>query len=188
MQPSPFGTPGMKAHGPPAHLIVDHAHDGVPQLLTAIGPKLTTSRAVAEQLLDMVCLRLGRPTKPCETARRPLAAAPPEDVTMTVARALAGDRAGLPDDVVTHLVRSHGAGYDALIDVVRREPALAARVEDGSPVIAAQLHRAAQQEMAGSADDLINGRTELGATAHSTSRAHAAAESALAAAAARPIS
>ncbi len=180
MQPLPHGAPGTKAHGPPEHLIVDHSRDGVPQLLTAIGPKLTTSRTIAEQLADIVCERIGRATKPCETATRMLASAPADDVAIAIARALAGDCAGLPEDVVTHLVRSYGAEFDSLIRKVRDHPALGARVEEDSPVIAAQLARAVSGEMAAAVEDLINRRTELGSTARATARSHAAAADALA--------
>jgi len=185
MQPLPHGAPGAKAHGPPEHTIIDHARAGVPPLLTAIGPKLTTSRAIAEELIDIVCARLGRAMKPCETATRPLASAPTDDVAMLIGRALAGDRAGMPEDVVTHLVRSYGADYEGLIGMVRAEPALGTRIEEGSPVIAAQFARAVRSEMAASADDLVSRRTELASTARATVRSRAAAAAALAAAAPR---
>ena len=170
MQPLPHGAPGAK-HGPPEHSIIDHARDGAPQLLTAIGPKFTTSRAVAQELVDLVAARVGKATRSCETATRPLASAPADDVAITIARALAGDRAGIPDDMVTHLVRSYGAGYDALLALVRERSVLGARIESDSPVIAAQLEHAVRNEMAMRADDLVDRRTELGATARATSRA-----------------
>lgn len=179
MQPLPHGAPGAKGHGPPEHRIIDHARDGTPQLLTAIGPKLTTSRAVAEELIDRVCARIGRATKPCETATRLLASAPAEDVEKAIARALAADRAGMPEDVVTHLVRSYGAGYTALVAMVAATPALGERVADGSPVIAAQLAHAVDNEMAMTAEDIVERRTELGSTARSAPRAHIAAREAI---------
>lgn len=167
--------PLHELHGPPAHLIVDHARDGAPQLLTAIGPKLTTSRAIAERLVDVVCARVGRTVKPCETATRLLASAPAEDVANLMVRVLAGDRAGLPDDVATHLVRSYGAGYDAIVAMVRERPALGERTEPGSPVIAAQMEYGVREEMAMRPEDLVYRRTELGSTARATARATAAA-------------
>ncbi|MDQ2766593.1 MAG: FAD-dependent oxidoreductase, partial [Gemmatimonadota bacterium] len=176
MQPSPHGTADTKAHGPPDHLIVDHARDGVPQLLTAIGPKLTTSRAMAEQLIDIVATRVPRTTAPCDTASQPLVSAPGDDVTATVASALRDERAGLPDDVVAHLVRWYGSnGYDAIVRLVREEPALGARVEEGAPVINAQLRYGARVEGATSVEDLIDRRTELGGTARGGARARVAA-------------
>lgn len=178
MQPLPHGAPGAKTHGPPEHTIIDHANNGTPQLLTATGPKLTTSRAIAEELVDLVSARSGRTTRPCETATKPLASTPPGDVAIAVARALAADRAGMPDDVVTHLVRSYGAGYDALLAMVREQPELGARIEEGSPVVAAQLAYALDNEMAMTPDDLIERRTELGPTARATHRSREAVRAA----------
>jgi len=171
--------PDLPGHGPPEHRIVDHAHDGVPQLLTAIGPKLTTSRAVAEELIDRACARLTLPCRPSETAKRPLASAPAEDCSTLVARALAANHAGLPEDVLTHLVRSYGADHQALLAMARDEPALAQRVESRSPVIAAELAYGAREEMAMRAEDLVYRRTELASTAHATPHAASVAEAQL---------
>lgn len=178
MQPLPHGAPGAKAHGPPEHTIFDHARDGTPQLLTAISPKLTTSRAIAEELVDAASARIGRTTRRCETATRKLASAPPEDVPIAIARALAADRAGMPDDVVTHLVRSYGVGYAALLALVKAKPEVGVRVESDSPVIEAQLLHARENEMAMRAEDLIDRRTELGPTARVSAQSRARAEGA----------
>ncbi|HEY7861213.1 MAG TPA: glycerol-3-phosphate dehydrogenase/oxidase [Gemmatimonadaceae bacterium] len=167
--------PPHDAQGPPRHLIVDHARDDTPQLLSAVGPKLTTSRAIAEKLVDMVGARVGRIVRSCETATRLLASAPSEDVATLVTRALARDGAGLPDDVVTHLVRSYGSGYEAIMAMVRERPGLGERVDASSPVIAAQLEYGVREEMAFRADDLLSRRTELGQTARATARARAIA-------------
>ena len=66
------------------------------------------ARAIAAQLVDIACTRVRASSKPCETATRLLESAPEGDVEAFVARALAGERAGLPDDVVTHLARWFG--------------------------------------------------------------------------------
>jgi glycerol-3-phosphate dehydrogenase len=178
MQPSPHGVAGTKAHGPPEHLIIDHARSGVPQLLTAIGPKLTTSRATAERLIDIVATRVRRTLEPCDTATEPLISAPSDDVTAVIASALRDDRAGLPSDVIEHLVRWYGSGggYGEILRMVREEPSLGARVEEGAPVIAAQLRYAARAGGATSTEDLLDRRTELGATARVGSRARVAAQ------------
>jgi glycerol-3-phosphate dehydrogenase len=154
---------------------------GVPQLLTAIGPKLTMSRAIAEQLIDTASARLGRATLPCDTAIVPLASAPDSDVPSVIARAIAQGVDGLPDDVVAHLVRWYGndRAHDAIAGMVRAEPALAARVCEGSPVIAAQLRYAAMFERAMTAEDIIMRRTELGATARASRSVELAAQNAI---------
>ena len=109
-----------------------------------------------------------------------LASAPADDVAIAIERALGGDRSGLSDDVVTHLVRSYGAEFDSLIQMVRDNPALGALVEEDSPVIAAQFARAVRGEMAMTVQDLIKRRTELGSTARATARASVVAAEALA--------
>jgi glycerol-3-phosphate dehydrogenase len=95
---------------------------------------------------------------------------------MLVTRALARDRAGLPDDVVTHLVRSYGSGHEAIMAMVHERPVLGERVDASSPVIAAQLEYGVREEMAVRADDLLLRRTELGQTVHATARARAIAD------------
>lgn len=51
-----------------AHTIIDHeARDGVENLVSIVGGKITTYRLMAEQTADAVCRRLGV-TEPCTTA------------------------------------------------------------------------------------------------------------------------
>ena len=180
MQPLPRGS-DRAAHGPPEHEIIDHARMGVPQLLTAIGPKLTMARAIAEQLIDTVAARLGRPTPPCDTATVPLHSAPREDIPLAIAHAIAAHRTALPDDVISHLVRTYGNGdaCEAIVEMVRGNPKLGARVAAASPVILAQLDYAAQFAHAMSAEDIVMRRTELGATARVSPAALVAAQRAL---------
>ncbi len=51
--------------------IRDHARDGAEGLISVLGVKFTTARAVAETAIDRVCRRLGR-TAACRTACTPL--------------------------------------------------------------------------------------------------------------------
>lgn len=56
-----------------AHVLLDHAErDGRPGLVTVIGGKLTTARAMGETVADHVCQDLGV-SAPCRTADEPLA-------------------------------------------------------------------------------------------------------------------
>jgi glycerol-3-phosphate dehydrogenase len=58
--------------------IVDHeAADGVPGLVSAIGVKYTTARAVAEKAVDIAVARIGRRVERCRTERTPLSKARP---------------------------------------------------------------------------------------------------------------
>src|SRR5207249_9709617 len=56
-----------------SHAVLDHAQDGVENLVSIVGGKLTTFRLMAEQTADAVCAKLGV-TAPCRTAEEPLPA------------------------------------------------------------------------------------------------------------------
>jgi glycerol-3-phosphate dehydrogenase len=78
--------------------IVDHEMDGLPGLLSLVGVKYTTARALAEVAVDRVLRRLRRPPSPSGTARAPL----------PHARALAGSleertRVAMRDEQACHL-------------------------------------------------------------------------------------
>jgi glycerol-3-phosphate dehydrogenase len=81
------------------HRVVDHEReDGVSGLVSIVSAKYTTARAAAEEAVDVVLRRLGRPPVPCRTAVTPLPAARP----------LAGPldaqvRAAVRDEMALHL-------------------------------------------------------------------------------------
>jgi len=50
-----------------AHVVLDHATDGVENFVSIVGGKLTTYRLMAEQTADVVCVKLGL-TAACTTA------------------------------------------------------------------------------------------------------------------------
>lgn len=59
-------------------LVVDHERtDGVAGLVSMVGVKYTTARAVGEQAVDLAVARLGAKAGPCKTAETPLAHARP---------------------------------------------------------------------------------------------------------------
>lgn len=53
-------------------VIRDHGRTGRPGLISVVGVKYTTARAVAEQAVDLVFRSLGRPVAACRTAVTPL--------------------------------------------------------------------------------------------------------------------
>jgi glycerol-3-phosphate dehydrogenase len=65
------------------HQLLDHeALDGVPGLVSVQGVKYTTARGVAEEAIDLVLRRLGRPPAPCRTGVVPLDHARPLEGTL----------------------------------------------------------------------------------------------------------
>jgi glycerol-3-phosphate dehydrogenase len=88
--------------------ILDHAAEGVGSLMSIVGVKYTTARAVAERALDLVLRKLGRPPGPCRTASTKLPGAAVEDqpslaLATRVERAVKEEMAQTLDDVVRRI-------------------------------------------------------------------------------------
>ena len=54
-----------------AHILNDHTKDGVSNLVSLIGGKLTTHRQVGEEMTDWAFKKMGRPVPPSPTRQRP---------------------------------------------------------------------------------------------------------------------
>ncbi len=116
--------------------VIDHAAaGGLSQLITLVGVKYTTARAVAEQAVDLVFDKLGRPPARCRTA----ATALPE--------AGLGDRDAV--DPVLQAMRDEMA--QTLVDVIVRRTGLGAAGHPGDGVAAEVAAR--MQMIAGWSDE-----------------------------------
>lgn len=115
--------------------IIDHASDGITDLVSIVGVKYTTARVVAERAVDLLLQKLGTAAHPCRTAVTRLPEAGLEDRD--------------PQDPVAHAVRHEMA--HTLSDVVVRRTGLGAAGYPGDSVtssIAAQM-----QKLAGWSDE-----------------------------------
>lgn len=110
--------------------VVDHAGQGLAEAVSVIGVKYTTARAVAEQAVDLVLSKLGRPAVPSRTATVPLPGA-----------ALTDRDAENP---ITHATREEMA--QTLSDVVIRRIGMGAAEHPGDKA-AAQVADCMQQEL-----------------------------------------
>jgi len=110
--------------------LVDHAKDdGVDGLFSAIGGKWTTSRHLAETVVDRLVERLGIKADRCETARRPLPVVPADALAPSVRRAVQEHMALTLEDVVMRRLELGLTG-----------PAPVAAVDEVSRVMAEALH------------------------------------------------
>jgi glycerol-3-phosphate dehydrogenase len=98
--------------------VIDHAADGVDNLVSVVGVKYTTARAVAERTVDLVFRKLGRPAVACRTAETMLPTADPHETP--------------PDDPMRHAVEAEMA--QTLTDVVVRRIGLGAAGHPGDNV------------------------------------------------------
>ncbi len=144
-------------------LVIDHTKDGVDGIISVVGTKYTTARAVAERVTDRLLSKLNKPAVRCRTASVPLPGGSVRDVGLAIAEARREHDAGLPADTIPHLVAAYGARYRDVLEVAGDRPEWRTRVGRGSPVIGAQLVWAARKEMAVTLADAILRRTPLGA-------------------------
>ena len=90
------------------HIIFDHKQEGVKNLLTLIGGKLTTYRNVGEEIVDDIFKRTNRSRKPCQTDILPLPGCIlPSD--SRIQEAITKYSPNLPIRVIDHLFAIYGA-------------------------------------------------------------------------------
>ena len=146
--------------------IVDHRSQGVDGLITVVGTKYTTARAVAERIVDRVLSTLGRARVPCRTDTTPL---PGGDLGGTAAAVADGRRDYdelVPSATIPHLVAAYGSRFSQVLALAATRADWRLRVADDSPVIGAELVWAVRHEMAVTLADAAIRRTPLGALGH----------------------
>jgi glycerol-3-phosphate dehydrogenase len=137
-------------------------------LVTIVGGKLTTYRAMAEDTVDEAVrvMRLGRPADDRRAGRlrvpdsrsgsTPLFGAEGyEELTQDGA----AERLGLPADVVAHLAGRFGGHALAVAAMVRDRPGLGERLVPGLPYLKAEAVYAVRYEMALTLEDVLSRRT-----------------------------
>jgi glycerol-3-phosphate dehydrogenase len=143
------------------HEVIDHAKEGLASnLLSALGGKYTTSRFLAQQVVDAAFGKIGKLPPACRTASTPLSAAPegPIDRYRKHARA---NRPNLDAALVDHLVTEYGTNWEKVAEPAKIDPAMKAPLWDRAPEIAAQIKYAAENECAVHLDDAVCRRTDI---------------------------
>ena len=144
-------------------LIRDHASQGIEGLVSVVGTKYTTARAVAERVTDAVVTKIGRSPMPCRTASVALPGGGLRDIGLAIADARREHDAGLPSDTIPHLIAAYGSRYRDVLDLADNHPEWRKRIAKDSPVIGAELVWAVRKEMALTLADAVIRRTPLGA-------------------------
>jgi glycerol-3-phosphate dehydrogenase len=130
-----------------------------PGLFTITGGKLTTYRAMAEDLVDRIAGALG-PRGRCRTRSIPLGLHGPAGAALRLATAEAA-RQGLPQGTGARLVQRYGDDWREALRLIEADPSLGEPVVDGLPVLNVELDLARSREMAITAEDLFVRRTRL---------------------------
>ncbi len=155
--------PGKKASDlSRAYKLFDHASaSGVPGMLSVVGGKLTTSRSLAETVTNHALKLLGMSAK-CSTEHLPIGGGDIGVVGEYLERQREQVQELVDEAILAQLVHSYGSAYVDVVEYVRKEPRLGERIAPHLPFILAEVHYAAEHEMARTVADVALRRTDAG--------------------------
>jgi len=140
--------------------IYDNGKDGFEGLITVEGGKYTTSRSLAEKVMQIIAKKLDRNLGKCVTAKRYLAGCDIKDINGFIER-IKKENEGFAENTLEWLGRHYGTEYQKVIDL-SREKRFPADPLDQDGEIPAQVLYAIREEMACTLKDIIFRRTGLG--------------------------
>ena len=142
------------------HILHDHSSEGVQNLVSLIGGKLTTFRQVGEELVDLAYKKMGWSVPACPTRSMSFPGAIwPHDARIQDCVAKYDDH--LPAMTMSHLFKLYGAKAPDVLALTDDAPDLLEPVAPNYPDIRAQLVYAVQSEMAHTYTDILRRRTAL---------------------------
>ncbi len=144
--------------------IYDHAEEGLEGLITVEGGKYTTSRNLAEKVLQRVGSKLGRDIGSCKTDQQHLADCKIDDMPSFL-RSIAKEHRDFPEHTLSVLGAYYGTAFSKVLDLARTDRTLAEPLNaDGE--IGAQVLFGVREEMARTLKDILFRRTGLGTLGH----------------------
>jgi glycerol-3-phosphate dehydrogenase len=147
--------------------ILDHERgDGVRGLASVVGVKFTTARSVAEQVVDVLLAKLGRPKRPSATAWLPLLGGQMFNFDEFLESETRKRPSGITEVVHNHLIYTYGCQYREILKYGNENPVWNEPISSGVPVIPAEVLHGIRREMAQSLEDIVFRRTELGTAGH----------------------
>ncbi len=146
------------------HIIHDHSSEGVNNLLSLIGGKLTTFRHVGEEIVDEVYNKLyshqGRSAPPCPTEDLPLPGAIHINDPM-IAQALTDYQDYLPQETIAYLFSIYGRRAQEVLELVREDAVLREPLSPQRTEIKAQVVYSVKSEFAYCIADILRRRTTI---------------------------
>ncbi|WGT67704.1 glycerol-3-phosphate dehydrogenase [cyanobacterium endosymbiont of Epithemia clementina EcSB] len=142
------------------HIFFNHSKEGVTNLISLIGGKLTTYRQVGEEMVDLVFKQQGKFVPPCPTGDKPLPGSIlPGDPR--VQRVLTEYRDRVSNQTMDHLFSMYGSKTLDILALIDSEPDLATVIFPELPDIKAQIVYAVRYELAYTLVDIMRRRTTL---------------------------
>ena len=150
----PLVSSGKSRRAATKELARDHVVevDETSGLVSIMGGKWTTYRAMAEDAIDAVERRLSRTHVACRTANHPFAGS--DGFTDDLWRDLAAEFQ-VPESCARHLTGKFGGRAAQVLALAKENPALAETLADGIAAIKAEVIFCARYEMAMSIEDVL---------------------------------
>ncbi|MGF1457981.1 MAG: FAD-dependent oxidoreductase [Leptolyngbyaceae cyanobacterium] len=148
-----------------AHILNDHTKEGVRNLVSLIGGKLTTHRQVGEEMTNWALKKMGKSVSSAPTRKRPLPGCIwPDDKRLKTAYDRYRDRVGV--EGLDYLFNVYGARAVEVLALIDEHPDLAERLIATHPNLRAEVVFAMKREMAHSVLDFTRRRTTLAMNAN----------------------
>jgi len=150
---------GQGSAGDPGSASREHSiATTMPGLVRVTGGKLTTYRAMAEEIVDVVQREGGFRRAECSTARLPLEGGDLGNVSETIMEVTRT----IGDPVVAEqLVHAYGSSWRAVWTLVAEDASLGTRVAPDRPYLLAELQHGVTEELARTLGDLLIRRTPV---------------------------
>ena len=160
VRPLPYVATGPESAITRRHILHDHA-PAAAGLVSVVGGKLSTFRALAEEATDLVFRKLGRKPPPCATASRPLPGAETADFE-DFTRRFAGRR-DVPPALAGRLLRVYGVRAEKVIGIAAAGgPDLLDPLGPGTDAVGAEVVLAFRDESARTLVDALRRRLLVG--------------------------
>ncbi|MGL5832003.1 MAG: FAD-dependent oxidoreductase [Waterburya sp.] len=150
------------------HIVFDHRPEGVANLFSLIGGKLTTYRQVGEEMVDLILKRMkrlgsaypsGSPIS-CQTDSLPLPGCIfPDDIR--IQQTIEAYKSTLAVATIYYLFSVYGAKAIEVLALTKKNPALRESLRSDLPDIKAQIVYAVTNESAHTLVDILRRRTTL---------------------------
>lgn len=150
-----------------SHIIFDHEDEGIVNLFSIIGGKLTTYRSLAQEAVDLVFEKLHRESPECQTAEKPSWGGGMKDVQNYIRENAKkhAQKYGLAEEQVAYLISVYGSQFQRVLQLADEQPQLKERICKNNPDIKAQIIFAIENELPRTLADIFLRRTGIGTSA-----------------------
>lgn len=146
------------------HEIINHRKtDGIKGFFSVYGGKWTTSRALAQEVLNLV-IKEGRfEAFSCKTRNTAVQGGEIGDTfSHFIEQAMLERPANIEEATYKHLAEYYGANYTQVVKLIENQPVLAKRIDPTKPHCMAEIHRAVEAEQCVKLSDFMLRRSTLG--------------------------